>query len=299
VPPSSQRLAVRGLTLHTLTWQPPPDGPAPEALVLLVHGFADCAGSWSLVAPDLARAGFAVVAPDLRGFGQSDWIGAGGYYHFPDYAGDLDALVERLAPERLYVVGHSMGGVVSCLYAGSRPERVAKLALLEGVGGPHTPPEQAPERFTRWLDDLRHEGGRRPLKAMRGREGVLERLKRQHPDVAPAVLAGLVDHLARPEGDDREGALWHWRFDPLHRTVSPLTWAAGAFAHFASRARCPVLAVSGGPTGYHPDDEDQRLAGFARLQRHELAGAGHMMHWTNPSELSKLLVDFLKGSPPA
>ncbi|HEU4406203.1 MAG TPA: alpha/beta hydrolase [Polyangiaceae bacterium] len=294
--PSSRRLAVRGLTLHLLTWRPPPGVPPHEALVLLVHGFADCAGSWSLVAPDLAREGFAVVAPDLRGFGQSDWVGAGGYYHFPDYVGDLDALVEQLAPERLFLVGHSMGGVVASLYAGSRPERVEKLALLEGVGGPSTPPDLAPDRFTRWLNDLRHEGGRRPPGPMRGREAVLERLKRQHPEVDPAVLASLVDHLAHPATEDPEGP-WLWRFDPLHRTTSPMTWAPGVFAHFAGRARCPTLSVSGGPTGYHPDDEDQRLEGFADLRRCELEAAGHMMHWTKPADLSKLLVGFLKSPP--
>lgn len=289
---------MRGLNLRLLTWQPPPGAPPHEALVLLVHGFADCAGSWSLVAPDLARAGFAVVAPDMRGFGQSDWVGAGGYYHFPDYVGDLDALVDQLAPERLYLIGHSMGGVVSSLYAGARPERVSKLALLEGVGGPSTPPELAPDRFARWLNDLGHEGGRRPPVLMQGRRAVLERLRRQHPEVDLAVLAGLVEHLARPAGDDPEGP-WLWRFDPLHRTTSPITWAPDVFAHFAGRTRCPVLAVGGGPTGYHPDDEDERLAGFASLHRLELEGAGHMMHWTKPAELSRLLVDFLKSTPPA
>lgn len=297
--PSSQRIALRGLTLRLLTWHPPPGGPPPEALrVLLVHGFADCAGSWSLVAPHLARAGFVVVAPDLRGYGQSDWVGAGGYYHFPDYAGDLDALVEHLAPERLALVGHSMGGVVSTLYAGARPERVEKLALLEGVGGPSTPVALAPERFGRWLSDMRHEGGRRAPKPMAGRAMVLDRLMRQHREVDRAVLEGLVEHLARPEGDDPAGP-WVWRFDPLHRTTSPIAWAPDVFAEFARRVRCPVLEVGGGPTGYHPEDEAARLAGFRQLKRHELAGAGHMMHWTRPAELSKLIVDFLKSAPSA
>jgi pimeloyl-ACP methyl ester carboxylesterase len=297
--PSSRRIALRGLNLRLLTWHPPPDGPPPEALlVLLVHGFADCAGSWSLVAPHLARAGFVVAAPDLRGYGQSDWVGAGGYYHFPDYAGDLDALIDQLAPARLALVGHSMGGVVSTLYTGARPERVEKLALIEGVGGPLSPLSMAPERFGRWLDDLRHEGGRRASKPMQGRAAVLERLTRQHPAVDPMVLSGILEHLARPEGNDAEGT-WVWRLDPMHRTTSPLTWAPDVFAEFARRATCPVLAIGGGPTGYHPDDEEARLAGFRRLERHDLADAGHMMHWTRPSELSSLLVNFLKSAPSA
>jgi pimeloyl-ACP methyl ester carboxylesterase len=265
-------------------------------LVLLLHGFADCAGSWSLVAPHLARAGFAVAAPDLRGFGQTDRVGAGGYYHFPDYVADVDAIVEHLAPERLALVGHSMGGVIATLYTGARPERVQKLALLEGVGGTVTPAELAPDRFARWLDDVRRHDGRRHGAPLAGRSAAVERLTRQHPEVDRAVLEYLVDHLARPADDDPAGP-WVWRLDPLHRTTSPLAWAPDVFARFARRAKCPVLAVNGGPTGYRPDDESERLAGFAELERHELADAGHMMHWTRPERVSKLIVSFLQRPP--
>src|SRR5690242_21631642 len=89
---------------------------APSGLtVLLLHGYMDAGGTWDLVAPALAAAGHDVVAPDLRGFGRSDAVGPGGYYHFPDYVADVEALVRELAPERLAVVGHSMGGTVASL----------------------------------------------------------------------------------------------------------------------------------------------------------------------------------------
>ena len=64
----------------------------------------------SSVAPALARAGHAVFAPDLRGYGETSFISEDGYYHFFDHVGDVDAIAGYLASERLAVVGHSMGG---------------------------------------------------------------------------------------------------------------------------------------------------------------------------------------------
>src|SRR4051794_24555734 len=101
---------VNGLKLYVHRFRDP--AAAPSGLtILLVHGFLDSGATWDLVAPRLARAGHDVVAPDLRGFGLSDYVGAGGYYHFPDYIADLAELVDAIAPRRLSVVGHSMGGV--------------------------------------------------------------------------------------------------------------------------------------------------------------------------------------------
>jgi pimeloyl-ACP methyl ester carboxylesterase len=53
-----------------------------------------------------------------------------------------------------------------------------------------------------------------------------------------------------------------------------------------------VLFVSGGPLGFHPPDEEERLSAFARLERREIESAGHMMHWTRPDEVARLLSSF-------
>jgi pimeloyl-ACP methyl ester carboxylesterase len=76
----------------------------------------DAAASFDLVAPALADAGLRVVAPDLRGFGESDRVAGGGYYHFPDYVADVDALLDG----DVFVIGHSMGGTIATLLAGTR-----------------------------------------------------------------------------------------------------------------------------------------------------------------------------------
>jgi pimeloyl-ACP methyl ester carboxylesterase len=290
VVPRSFRLRANGLEHHVLEW----NVLASRGTLVLLHGYMDVAATWDLVAPALAHAGFRVLAPDLRGFGQTDRVPAGGYYHFPDYVADLAGLLGHLAPrETITLVGHSMGGTVASLYAGTRPEDVRALALLEGLGPPSHSPSEAPERMRGWIDDLAaHEG--RPEPVMPDEASALRKLLRRHTAVPEPVLASRAALLLRhlPAG----GVVW--AFDPLHRTRSPMPFYADAYRAFAARVACPVLYVSGGSTGWHPADEEDRLSAFSMLEAVVLEGAGHMMHWTAPEALSGVLLRFLDAAAP-
>ena len=174
--------------------------------LLLLHGYQDAGATWDLVAEHLVRAGHDVIAPDLRGFGQSDAVGSGGYYHFPDYVADVAELVDAIAPRRLGVVGHSMGGTIAALYAGALPQRVERLALLEGLGPLATEPSFAVDRMRAWLSDLRREKpGPRTLSSM---TEAIERLVYKHPAVPRDVLAARAKLLTRA---DHAGQLTHGR----------------------------------------------------------------------------------------
>jgi pimeloyl-ACP methyl ester carboxylesterase len=257
--------------------------------VLLLHGYMDVAASWEEVAPELAQAGFRVIAPDLRGFGDAPRAAIGSYYYFSDYIADVAALGDALAQGRaLYIVGHSMGGTVATLFAGAFPERVAKLALLEGLGPPGSTFDDAPFRLREFVEgSQRHRASSE--RSMSTLDEVAKRLAMSHPKVDPAILRARVPSLVRERPDGR----YVWRFDPLHRARSPFPFYAGAYRACAARVACPVLAVSGGPDGYHPSDEAERISAFRDVRVHEIAAAGHMMHWTRPAELSALLVEFL------
>ena len=282
----SHSVEANGLTHHVLEW--PAESPVGTAL--LVHGYMDAAATWDLVAPALAARGLRVLAPDLRGFGDGPRVGPGGYYHFPDYVLDVAELVDAFVPEGapLLVVGHSMGGNIATMYTGTFPERVARLAVLEGAGPPSTPPSVAPERTRRWIDDVRV-ARLRGSRQMPSREDALRRLFLNHPTVPHDVLRRRLDHLARPLPDG--GMVW--KSDPLHGTRSPQPFIAEAWMAFASRITCPALWISGGPQGWHPPDEETRLGAFKALERAEIADAGHMMHWTKPEELTGILAEFL------
>jgi pimeloyl-ACP methyl ester carboxylesterase len=276
---------VNGLRLFVHRFR---DEAAPPSglTLLLIHGIFDAGSTWDRVAGHLARAGHEVLAPDLRGFGRSEWIGAGGYYYFPDYIADVAALVDELNPPRLGVVGHSMGGAVACLFTGAFPERVERLALLEGVGPPVLPASTAVDRAQRWLRDLRRiERAPRPLASL---DDAVARLGANNPTVPHEVLVTRAKQLTRL---DAAGRLV-WAHDPLHKTTSPIMFRLDEFREYLTRIACPTLVVSGGKAGFHPPDEDERVALLRDATRVELPKAGHMMHWTDPAGLARELVAF-------
>ena len=303
ISPASRAVPANGLEHRVLEWSPGAAAAAgsPVRTVLLVHGFMDAGGTWDLVAPALAARGFRVLAPDMRGFGRGARVSDGAYYHFVDYVFDLADIADTLSPgEPLAVVGHSMGGTIATLFAGTFPERVARLAIIEGVGPPDNPFEVGPVRMRGWIEQVRSLRGKRAAGPTLSSEDALRRLSANHPRVPPEVLVHRLPHLASSVraassagGGEDELA---WNFDPLHRTTAPMPFFAKLFVEFAKKVTGPVLFVSGGAHGYHPPDEDERLAAFAQLTRAELPSAGHMVHWTEPEALSKLLLDHLGAS---
>jgi pimeloyl-ACP methyl ester carboxylesterase len=287
---TSRDVVVRGLRLRLHGWKPAGEAIGPRVLVL--HGFLDSGATFEALGSILAEAGLEVVAPDLRGFGDSDRVGAGGYYHFPDYVADVAELADLLAAEApaarpLAVVGHSMGGGVATLFAGALPDRVARLAVLEGWGPMHVEPELGVDQMRRHLADLRKV--ERTPRTLASLEDATTRLAASHPRVDREILAGVAEKLVRRGAD---GTLT-WAWDPLHRTTSPITFNAQVYGSFLRAIACPVLSISGGPHGFHPPDEEQRLREVRRLRRAEIPTAGHMMHWTAPHAVAALLVPFL------
>ncbi len=99
-------------------------------LVVLLHGFPEIAHSWRHQLPALAAAGFHAVAPDLRGYGDSDRPEAVEAYALPRLVGDLVGLIRALGHERAHVVGHDWGGSVGWATASRVPEVVSSLTIL-------------------------------------------------------------------------------------------------------------------------------------------------------------------------
>ena len=239
---------------------------------MLVHGFMDAAGTWDLVAPALAAKGLRVLAPDMRGFGDGARAPKGSYYHFVDYVFDLADLVDALSPgEPIALVGHSMGGTIATLFAGTFPERVARLAIVEGVGPPDNPFEVGPDPHAR-LD----RAGARVARARQGQARVLARRMRcaGWPPIIRTCrrrcsrTGCLTSRRTRARGASRGTSI---RCIARRR---PMPFFAKLFVEFAKKVTCPVLFVSGGPRGYHPPDEDERLAAFATLAARGAAGRG-------------------------
>lgn len=106
-------------------------GPENGQPVIALHGWLDNAATFSRLAPLLD--GLRIVALDLPGHGHSDHRPFGSAYNIWDYAHDVLQTAEQFGWRRFSLLGHSMGAIVAVLLAGAMPERVERLALIDGV----------------------------------------------------------------------------------------------------------------------------------------------------------------------
>jgi pimeloyl-ACP methyl ester carboxylesterase len=252
---------------------------------VLVHGFLDLAFGWHEVADRLATRAH-VIAPDLRGHGDSDWVGAGGYYHFLDYIADLDEVIARTARQRLVLVGHSMGGSVASYWAGTRPTRLSGLALLEGLGPPDQSEVDLPGRTVQWIDAWRK--ARAKHKPMRSIDEAAARL-RKHDALLGEDLARKLAVAGTRAIDDG----FAFKHDPLHLTMGPYPFRRDNAAQYWKRVTCPVLVVDGAATMMNLPEAERatRRSHFANHRHVVLAGAGHMMQRHQPEAIAKLLLE--------
>jgi pimeloyl-ACP methyl ester carboxylesterase len=242
------------------------------------------------VAPHVAAAGFRVAALDWRGHGDSDWVGAGGYYHFADYAADLADVVRALGG-RVALVGHSMGANAALQYAGTEPARVTHLVCVDALGPPDMGDETAPRRFADWIAQLERLPARPPRRPTL--EEATARLAERFPRFPPAAARHMARHGTRPAGPVRE-----WKFDPLHQTLAPQPYTTRRARAFWERITCPVLYVDGAETPFRLSDSDlaERLT-ILRAMRHTMPDTGHHPHLECPEALAEVLIAFLRRNP--
>lgn len=286
--PHEQTIDARGLPIHTLEW-----GQSGGRPLILVHGFLDQAHGWRPFVARLQNAttrSLWIIAPDCRGHGDSGWIGKGGYYHFPDYILDLDDIVQALGLTRFALIGHSMGGTISFLYAGSFPRRVTELVLIEGIGPLGMNFSDAPARMEQWITDIR-ERGRRHFREYTSVEAGAAQLRQTNP----RLNRDLSLELARTGMRQNDKGKWVWKFDPLHRTAAPQPFYAAQALEFLRRIECPVLIVEGKESRQsRRPDKQARYDAIADHQRIVIEGAGHMVHQDKPEALAAAVEEFLK-----
>lgn len=290
----SETLALPGVRLHIRRWGDPQ---APT--LFLLHGWMDVSASFQFVVDQLQR-DWNIVAPDWRGFGQSEWLNRP--YFFAEHLGDMEAILDRYAPDQpARLVGHSMGGILSCLYAGLRPERVARLISLEGFGIAPTTPEMAPERYRQWLVTLQ----KPPRMHVYGdRDAFARRLMQNDRFLTAERAAFLAKHLARiGDGETRGGERRHgiiWNGDPWHKATSPYLFRLEESKAIWRQVACPVLWVAGRQSwvvrdyATRPGDWEARRACFADVDETWIEDADHMLHHDQPEAVAQIIERFFR-----
>ncbi len=288
-PSRSEFLQLRGLRTHVRHW-----GDVRAPLLFMLHGWMDVSASFQFVV-DCLRRDWQVIAPDWRGFGLTERPAADCYW-FPDYLADLEALLDHYAADiPVNLIGHSMGGNIATLYAGIRPQRVAKLVNLEGFGLATTVPSQAPERYAQWLDELRNP----PLmRSYPDRDAVAARLRKTNPRLTQERADFLAGHWAAPD----ESGAWEILGDPAHKITSAQLYRSDEVCACWARITAPVLWVEAEETDVWRwmggreaarTEIDRRMQCIPDVQPARVGDAGHMLHHDQPAEVARLIEAFL------
>lgn len=290
----AHRVLLRGQRHHVLTWGDPA---APK--LFLLHGWMDVGASFQFLVDALAHDWYA-IAPDLRGYGRSDWQPQG--YWYPDYIADLEALLGAFAPgETAALVGHSLGGNVVMHYAGIRPERVRAVVSLDGFGIHAEAPEKAPQKYRRWLDALAAPAEFRPYASL---DAVADRLQQNNRRLSREQALFLAAHWAEalPDGRARLAS------DPRHKLpfptvyrmeevyaiwreiTAPVLWIAALDSEVSRRLDRP--AAGDADTGLLAT-VGRRLARVPDGRLATIADAGHMLHHDQPAAVAAAIEPFL------
>ena len=284
--PTSHSYISQRLRLHYVDWGNPTAPP-----LLLIHGGRDHCRNWDWVARELRR-DFHVIAPDLRGHGDSAFSPSGDY-SMNAFLYDISQLIHQQALAPLRIVAHSMGGSIALRYAGVFPENVAKLVAIEGLGrSPRMEAERAqrtPEqRLTRWIEAERDLAGRLPRRYASIDEA-LARMQGENKHLTPAQARYLTIHGV----SQNEDGTYSWKFDNYVRSEAPLDLPTADLHHLWSRISCPTLLIYGKESWASNPVKDGRIEHFQNARVETFEGAGHWVHHDRLEAFVAMVREFL------
>jgi pimeloyl-ACP methyl ester carboxylesterase len=286
--PTSRIYFSQRLRLHYVDW-----GNAGAPPLVLVHGGRDHCRNWDWVAGELRR-DWHVIAPDLRGHGDSEWS-KDGTYMMAGYIYDLAQLIhqQKLAPVTL--IAHSLGGNIALRYTGLYPQNVAKVIAIEGLG---PSPKMLAERFAAgfadrmraWVDEQRALAGRMPRRYA-GIEEAWRRMQEENKHLSPEQARHLTQHGV----NQNEDGTYSWKFDNYVRSWPPYDMTTQDVEGLWARIACPTLLVYGRESWTSNPSDDGRAKHFKSAEVVTFDGAGHWVHHDRLAGFLALTRRFLAG----
>ena len=285
--PTSHSYFSQRLRLHYVDW-----GNADAPPLLLIHGGRDHCRNWDWVAQAL-RDDYHIIAPDLRGHGDSQWM-IGGSYAISEYVYDIAQLLHQTKLTPIKIVGHSLGGAITLRYAGLYPENVTKVVAIEGLGPPpHRDPEKqdqtTQQRLERWIEQLRDLSGRTPR-----RYDTLEQAWQRMQEANPHLTPEQARHLTIHGVSQNEDGTYSWKFDNYIRATPPFTMPRSAAEELWAAIDCQTLLIHGTDSWAKDPREDGRADIFKDVRVEEFKDAGHWVHHDQLDGFLKLVKEFLQ-----
>lgn len=244
-------------------------------LLVFVHGFPLSREVWRPQV-EAFRTSHRVIAPDLRGFGESE--SSESAVSMEQYAADLATLLEELDTGPAVVAGHSMGGYIALAFARRHPERLAGLVLVATRAAGDSAEVAAGRRAT--AETVRREG----------REGVM------------ALVEGMVSKMLAPEAADPE------LIEAVRSFMASATpeGTIGALLGMAERPdstsmlgeiEVPTLVVTGADDTLIPVSESESMArAIPGAELAVLPGAGHLVSYERPESFNRVMLDWLASN---
>lgn len=239
--------------------------------IVFVHGFPLCCAAWNKQI-DALKAGYRVIAPDLRGLGHNQ--ATSGTTTMMQFADDLHALITHLKTEPVVMVGHSMGGYVALAFARKYPKMLRGLVLVGTKSGADTP------------------------EAAAGRRTTAEKVKAGGSGVVVDAMAPKM--LAPTNQDDKMAEQVRALMSPSkpESVVAALLGMAERPDSTAMLAEIsvPTLVITGTDDIIIPPVESEKLAGAIRdAKLVKIPNAGHLVPFEQPAKFNRALEGWLKG----
>ena len=259
-------------------------GDPKKPMILALHGWLDNAASFQPIAEYLTD--YYILAIDVTGHGLSSHRSNGAHYHLIDFAYDLHELVESQGWQSFILMGHSMGGIISTLYASCFPEHVSKLISIESFGPMTKDTQSSPTQL---------------------RDSIMSRLKSQKSEAKHPKSIERIVHARAAVGDiklesarllitrnlrEENGQLF-FTTDRRLRTFSSLRMTESQAEAFVRNIQCPTLVITG-TQGYESMRTilHKRLDWVKDLTMAECEGFHHL-HMDNPQPVAEKIVEFL------
>lgn len=266
--PTSHYFYSQRLKLHYVDW-----GNHDKPPLLLIHGGRDHCRNWDWVSQELRR-DYHIIAPDLRGHGDSQWA-IGGSYSMVDYVLDVAQLLDAVQAFPITIVSHSLGGSIALQYAAVYPDRVKKVVAIEGLGPPPSMIRNLPphERMNIWITEMQQLSRRHPRR-YKTLEECIGRMRDANPHLTPEMARHLTIHGSYRDED----GTYLWKFDNYVRATSPYLYNIDDARELWGRITCPVLLLRGTESWASDPEKDGRASAFKSYEFHNIEKAGHWVH---------------------
>ncbi|MDA0263903.1 MAG: alpha/beta hydrolase [Chloroflexi bacterium] len=267
--PKDRTVRANGLDVHLLEW----GDPAKPALFML-HGVSQQAHSWDFVSLALSP-DYHVFAMDQRGHGDTSWA-ADGDYSIDAMQADIDGVIDALGLDDFNLMGHSMGGRNSFIWASNHPNTLRSLTIVD----------TGPVTQRRGQDRIRQ--FRELPNNLDSFEEFAERVKEYTGRTEEQVL-GALKYSIRQTPDGK----WAWKWDPETRNRnrgSDPVWSPERLWECVAAVDCPSLVVRGSRSDIFAEETLAKMGEvMTDCTTQTIDNAGHLVQGDNP-------VDFIAAA---